>query len=83
MAIEAAVEAIEKNGYRLVVPIEFSVTRVAATAKDHAESQPVSYGAHRPQSTFDPGTSASAMNEAPEKPTTSGTAGNTERKKKP
>ena len=25
MAIEAAVEAIEKNGYRLVVPIEFQV----------------------------------------------------------
>lgn len=27
-AIEAAVEAIEKNGYRLVVPIEFEVVRV-------------------------------------------------------
>lgn len=27
-AIEAAVDAIEKNDYRLVVPIEFSVTHV-------------------------------------------------------
>lgn len=42
------------------------------------------YPPHRPQAQFDPGTSAAAMNEAepPEKPTRSGTAGHTERKKK-
>lgn len=29
ISIEAAVDAIEKNGYRLVLPVEFTVTRVA------------------------------------------------------
>jgi hypothetical protein len=29
MAVEAAVRAIEKNGYKLVIPIEFEVTHEA------------------------------------------------------
>jgi predicted DNA-binding protein len=38
-AIEAAVDAIEKNGYRLVVPIEFEVSHVPTKKPE----QPVSY----------------------------------------
>lgn len=34
MAIEAAVEAIEKNGYRLVVPIQFKVESAPTPATD-------------------------------------------------
>ena len=41
-AIEAAVEAIEKNGYRLVVPIQFDVTHVAAP-----KETPGKYPAHQ------------------------------------
>jgi hypothetical protein len=32
-AIEAAVEAIERNGYKLVIPIQFEVTQVPAAKK--------------------------------------------------
>lgn len=32
MAIEAAVEAIEQNDYRLVVPIQFEVSEIPAKA---------------------------------------------------
>jgi predicted DNA-binding protein len=38
LAIEAAVEAIEKNGYRLVVPIEFEVSRVPTEKSKPTES---------------------------------------------
>lgn len=31
VAIEAAVEAIERNGYRIVMPIEFDVKQVAVS----------------------------------------------------
>jgi predicted DNA-binding protein len=37
-AIEAAVNAIEENDYRLVVPIEFSVARVPAPAAEDPAS---------------------------------------------
>lgn len=44
-AIEAAVEAIERNDYRLVVPIEFTVTHVPAPAgKSEASATPGSKG---------------------------------------
>ena len=33
MALEAAVDAIEANGYRLVVPIEFDVRHVPGVAR--------------------------------------------------
>jgi hypothetical protein len=45
MAIEAAVEAIEKNDYRLVVPIKFEVTDIPASQS----GSPTSYPSHRPQ----------------------------------
>lgn len=45
MAIQAAVEAVEKNGYRLVVPIEFEVTQVP-TQKSGAKT---SYPSPSPQ----------------------------------
>ncbi len=45
MAIEAAVEAIERNDYSLVVPIEFEVVRVPSE-KDGAKT---SYPSHREQ----------------------------------
>jgi|ERR1043166_3517767 hypothetical protein len=34
LALEAAVEAIEKNDYELVVPIKFQVTRIPRPAED-------------------------------------------------
>lgn len=38
MAIEAAVEAIEKNGYRIVMPIQFDATHTAVKrSKEQAE----------------------------------------------
>lgn len=45
MAIEAAVEAIERNGYKLVVPIEFDVTHEAVQKKSSRSSYPP----HAPQ----------------------------------
>jgi hypothetical protein len=44
MAIEAAAKAIEENGYRLVVPIEFDVAQVPAPKKEG-----VKYPDHRSQ----------------------------------
>jgi hypothetical protein len=46
MAIEAAVEAIERNGYRLVVPIEFQVAHIPAQMRAH-EGSSGKYPAHR------------------------------------
>ena len=44
MALEAVVKAIEKNGYKLVIPIEFDVAEVPGPAKP----QRVKYPPHRP-----------------------------------
>lgn len=38
LAIEAAVEAIEKNNYELVVPIKFEVSRVPAASPKNLSS---------------------------------------------
>jgi predicted DNA-binding protein len=38
-AIEAAIEAIEQNDYRLVVPIEFKVTKIPSDNPDCPESE--------------------------------------------
>jgi len=39
-AIEAAIEAIEKNGYRLVIPIEFEVKHVPTVQDPGMEDRP-------------------------------------------
>ena len=45
MAIEAAVEAVERNNYKLVVPIEFEVTHEAVPKKPTRGLYPP----HKPQ----------------------------------
>jgi hypothetical protein len=45
MAIQAAVEAIEKNGYRIVMPIQFETT--------HTPEKKFKYPAPRPGDSFD------------------------------
>jgi hypothetical protein len=44
-AIKAAVEAIERNGYKLVIPIEFEVTSVAVPKASSPSPSP----SHRDQ----------------------------------
>lgn len=55
-AIEAAVEAIERNGYKIVVPIEFEVKHVAVSNP----ARPAVYPPHRSET--------SLMEERPGKP---------------
>jgi predicted DNA-binding protein len=40
MALEAAVEAIEKNDYRLVLPIQFEVAHVAVEKTSSSSNSP-------------------------------------------
>jgi hypothetical protein len=43
MAIEAAVDAIEKNDYRLVVPIQFDVTQIPVERAEPGKSSSLRY----------------------------------------
>jgi predicted DNA-binding protein len=56
MAVEAAVEAIEKNDFRLVVPVKFEVTHVA-----------VARTAPGPVSTFPPPSTPEVLNDRTER----------------
>lgn len=62
LAIEAAVEAIEKNNYKLVVPIQFDVAQVPTQVRpaDPTETGGVRYPQHKTEVAFAEDVSAKA-----------------------
>src|SRR5947207_10413129 len=65
MAVEAAVEAIEQNDYRIVVPIQFAITRAPAVAKYSEHQDQSQLAADAP---LQPGTPLPNPKPAPYKP---------------